>query len=225
MPTLDLIQPEILNNMLQEMQAKYHTAHTEMTEIEAVRMDFKGITTFDGDDLCELSAKYPLFNFETEGKHTLIIKPMSNYENNQGNLTALLGELFFWNKTQNDNKGKLYDSGGSVKFGDGSVKMPDITYILRTKLEGQPKNKVILIVPDFVVEYVSTFDNLKEAKQKMEFYLQSGILLGWLIVPKEQQTYIYKQNEEVSTKSFNEELTGGGILPDFSIVLADIFEG
>jgi Uma2 family endonuclease len=224
MLTLDLLQPPAFNNVLNEIAAKYHTADTKMTEIEAVRMNFEGITTFDGDDLCELSAKYPLFNFETEGEHTLIIKPMPNHENNQGNLTSLLGELFFWNKTKNDNKGKLYDSGGSVKFGDGSVKMPDITYILRERLENQPKDKVILIVPDFVVEYVSTFDSVKEAKQKMDFYMQSGILLAWLIVPKEQQTYIYKQNNEVRTVNFNEELTGEDILPNFSIILADIFE-
>ncbi len=223
MLTLKLLQPEILNNMLNEVAAKYNTANLD-TEIEAVRMNFEGITTFDGDDLCKLSAEYPLFDFETEGKYTLIIKSMPNHENNQGNLTSLLGELFFWNKTKNDNKGKLYDSGGSVKFGDGSVKMPDITYILRERLESQPKDKVILIIPDFVVEYVSTFDSLKEAKQKMDFYMQSGILLGWLIVPKEQQTYIYKQNDVVSTKNFNETLTGEDILLDFSVVLADIFE-
>jgi Uma2 family endonuclease len=220
MLTLDLISSEMLN----EIAAKYDIAHKEMTEIEAVRMNFEGITTFDGDDLCELSAQYPLFNFETEGKYTLIIKPMANFFDNQSKLTRLLIELGIWNKFTNNKKGEIFDSGGSVKFGDGSIKMPDITYILRERLENQPKDKVILIVPDFVVEYVSTFDSLKEAKQKMDFYMQSGILLGWLIVPKEQQTYIYRQNDEVSTKSFSEELTGEDILPNFSIVLADIFE-
>ncbi len=220
MLTLDFLQPEMLN----EVTAKYETAIAKNMEIEAVRMNFEGIQAFDGDDLCELAAQYPLFSFETEGKYTLIVKPMPNFENNQGNLTSLLGELFLWNKTKNDNKGKLYDSGGSVKFDDGSVKMPDITYILRTKLEGQPKNQVILIVPDLVVEYVSTFDSLKEAKQKMDFYMQSGVPLGWLIVPKETQTYVYKQSGVVKTVSFDEELTGEEVLPDFRVVLAEIFE-
>jgi Uma2 family endonuclease len=222
MLTSDFLQPPIFSNLLNEISTKYKTATAE--EIEAVRIDFEGITTLDGDDLCELSIKYPLFNFETEGSYTLLVKPMPNHENNQGNLTSLLIELGLWNKAKNGNKGKLYDSGGSVEFGDGSVKMPDITYILRTKLEGQPKNKVILIVPDLVVEYVSTFDSLKEAKQKMDFYMQRGVLLGWLIVPKEEQTYVYKQNREVSTVNFGEVLTGGEVLPEFRVVLAEIFE-
>jgi Uma2 family endonuclease len=54
--------------------------------------------------------------------------------------------------------------------------------------------------------------------------MQSGILLAWLIVPKEQQTYIYKQNNEVRTVDFSEALTGEDILSNFSIILADIFE-
>ena len=193
-------------------------------EIAAIRINFSGIKTLTGDVLVELSAKNPLFRFETEGTSILLVTSMSNHENNQGNLTSLLGELFFWNKTKNDNKGKLYDSGGSVEFQDGSIKMPDITYILRTRLEGQPKDKVILIVPDFVVEYVSTFDSLKEAKQKMEFYMANGVVLGWLIVPREEKTYIYKPNNEVTSKNFSEELSGEDVLPAFRIVLAEIFE-
>jgi Uma2 family endonuclease len=222
MKTLDFIEPTTFNNLLNEISTKYKTATAE--EIEAVRIDFEGITTLDGDDLCELSTKYPLFNFETEGKQILIIKSMANFFGNQANLTRLLINLGIWNETKNKRKGELFDSGGSVEFVDGSVKMPDITYILRTKLEGQPKNKVILIVPDLVVEYVSTFDSLKEAKQKMDFYIQRGVLLGWLIVPKEEQTYVYKQNGEVSTVNFGEVLTGGEVLPEFRVVLAEIFE-
>lgn len=221
MKTLDFLQPTIFGSLLNEISTKYETA---TTEIEAVRMDFEGIATLDGDALCELSAQYPLFNFETEGTHTLIIKSMANFFGNQANLTRLLINLGIWNEIKNNKKGELFDSGGSVQFGDGSLKMPDITYILRTKLEGQPKNKVILIVPDFVVEYVSTFDSLKEAKQKMEFYMQRGVLLGWLIVPREKQTYVYKQNGAVSTVNFSEELTGEEVLPEFKVVLAEIFE-
>ena len=193
-------------------------------EIKAIRINFSGIKTLTGDVLVELSAKNPLFRFETEGTSILLVTPMSNHENNQGNLTSLLIQLGIWNGTPNTNKGKLYDSGGSVEFQDGSIKMPDITYILRTRLEGQPKDKVILIVPDFVVEYVSTFDSLKEAKQKMEFYMANGVALGWLIVPREEKTYIYKPNNEVTSKDFSEELSGEDVLPAFRIVLSDIFE-
>jgi hypothetical protein len=43
-------------------------------------------------------------------------------------------------------------------------------------------------------------------------------------VPKEQITYIYKQNSEITSKKFDEELSGEDVLPDFTIVLANIFE-
>ncbi len=206
--------------LLQEIATKYGGA----AEVEAIRINFEGITTFNGDMLCELSAQYPLLDFETEGTTILLIKPMPNFFDNQSKLTRLLIKLGMWNEIKNNQKGELLDSGGSVQFIEGSVKMPDITYILRTKLADQPKEKVILIVPDFVVEYVSTYDSLKEAKRKMEFYMERGIALGWLIVPKEQQTYVYKPDEVVRTVHFQDELTGENVLPDFRVVLAELFE-
>jgi Uma2 family endonuclease len=210
-------------NEVAEKDALY-TKSYETTEIAALSLNFAGVCSIDSEFLVKLTAKNPLLHFETEGTTILLVKNMPNYENNQKNLTRLLIKLGIWNEGKNNEKGELYDSGGSVAFDDGSVKMPDITYILRQKLEGQPKNQFILLVPDFVVEYVSTYDSLKEAKEKMNFYMQKGVPLAWLIVPKEQITYIYKQNSEITSKKFDEELSGEDVLPNFTIVLANIFE-
>ncbi len=220
-------QPDLLN-VVAEKDAVYKT-NVEMVTVplevlSTLRLDMTNITALDGDVLVQLSVLNPLLNFETEGKNILLIKAMPNHKKNQSQLTRLLGELYIWNKTTNKKQGELFDSGGSVQFEEGSVKMPDITYILRSKLEGTPDDKVILVVPDFVLEYVSTFDSLKEAKQKMNFYLQRGVSLGWLIVPKEQKTYIYKPNTEVTTKDFTETLSGEDVLPNFTIVLAEVFQ-
>jgi Uma2 family endonuclease len=214
---------EMTINEVAEKDAAY-TKSYETIEIAALSLNFAGICSLDAEFLVKLTAKNPLLHLETEGTTILLVKNMPNHENNQGNLTRLLIKLGIWNEAKNNEKGKLYDSGSSVAFDDGSVKMPDITYILRQRLEGQPKNQVILLVPDFVVEYVSTYDSLKEAKEKMQFYMKKGISLAWLIVPKEQITYIYKPNCEVASKKFEEELSGEDVLPNFTIVLANIFE-
>lgn len=192
--------------------------------IGSLRIDISSLCELSAEKLVELSAKNPLLKIESEGKHILIINQSMNHLFNQKNLTELLGELFVWNKTSNDKKGVILDSGGSIEFADGSVKMPDITYVLREKLQNHPKGTVLLITPDFVVEYVSTYDSLKEAKEKMNFYMQQQVPLAWLIVPKETQTYIYKPNEIVKTCPFDEFLDGENILANFSIRLSDIFE-
>jgi Uma2 family endonuclease len=201
-----------------------YTKSYETNEVASLSINFACICSLDSEFLVKLTAKNPLLHLETEGTTILLVKNMPNHENNQKNLTRLLIKLGIWNESKNNEKGELYDSGGSIAFDDGSVKMPDITYILRQRLEGQPKNQVILLVPDFVVEYLSTYDSLREAKEKMQFYMNKGVLLGWLIVPKEQITYIYKPDCEVASKKFEEELSGENVLPSFTIVLASIFE-
>jgi len=189
-----------------------------------LRIDMSSLGELTSDKLVELSAKNPLLKLESEGRNILLISQAMNHLFNQKNLSQLFGELFIWNKLSNDKKGALLDSGCSIEFGDGSVKMPDITYILKEKLKDHPKEKVLLVIPDFVVEYVSTYDSLKEAKQKMEFYMQQHIPLAWLIVPKEEQTYIYEPTKTVTTCPFTEYLDGGTVLQGFSIRLSDIFE-
>ncbi len=220
-------QPDLLN-VVAEKDAVYKT-NVEMVTVpvevlSTLRLDMTSLIALDGDVLIKLSVLNPLIRFETEGKNILLINAMPNLKKNQLQLTRLLIKIGIWNEVKNNSQGELFDSGGSVQFEEGSVKMPDITYILRSKLEGTPDDKVILVVPDFVLEYVSTFDSLKEAKQKMNFYLQRGVSLGWLIVPKEQKTYIYKPNTEVTTKDFTETLSGEDVLPNFTIILAEVFQ-
>jgi len=192
--------------------------------IGCLRIDMSSLGELTSDKLVELSAKNPLLKIESEGRNILIIRQGMNHLSNQKKLTRLLIKLGIWNETMNENQGELLDSGGSVEFSDGSVKMPDITYVLREKLKNHPEGKVLLVIPDFVVEYVSTYDSLKEAKQKMEFYMQQNIPLAWLIVPKEEQTYIYEPTKTVITCPFTEYLDGGTVLQGFSIRLSDIFE-
>lgn len=190
----------------------------------SIKLDVTAFGELTSDKLVEIADKNPLLKIESEGRTFLIINTKMNHYKNQRNLTRLLVKLGIWNESTNENKGELFDSGGSVEFSDGSGKMPDLMYILKEKLQDQPDEKVVLVLPDFVSEYVSTFDSLAEAKEKMEFYMKHEIPLAWLIVPKEEQTYIYEPKKEVRKCKFNEVLDGGNILVGFKIVLSEIFE-
>ncbi|TAD94944.1 MAG: Uma2 family endonuclease [Bacteroidetes bacterium] len=198
--------------------------HIENQTFTSIKIDVSAFTTLTSEKLVELSARNPLLKIESEGKTVLIINSAINNFDDQRNLTRLLIELGIWNESINKNEGELLDSGSSIEFPDGSGKMPDITYILKEKLRDHPKSKVLLFIPDFVAEYVSTYDSLKEAQQKMEFYMKNNVPLAWLIVPKEDQTYIYQPNTEVKKCAFHEVLDSGNVLQGFKIVLSEIFE-
>ncbi|MGB3491849.1 MAG: Uma2 family endonuclease [Elainellaceae cyanobacterium] len=58
---------------------------------------------------------------------------------------------------------------------------------------------------------------------KMQEYLDSGVRLGWLINPQDQQVEIYRQEQAKEVRSLPIELSGESVLPGFVLSL-DRFE-
>ncbi|MEB3151323.1 MAG: Uma2 family endonuclease, partial [Sphaerospermopsis sp.] len=71
------------------------------------------------------------------------------------------------------------------------------------------------ICPDFVMELRSRTDSLTQLQEKMREYLNSGLRLGWLIDPQNQQVEIYRQNQPVEILSLPTTLSGEDVLPGF----------
>lgn len=53
----------------------------------------------------------------------------------------------------------------------------------------------------------------------MKEYLKSGLKLGWLINPQDEEAEIYRQNQPVEGVKFPIELNGENILPNFVLSL------
>ncbi|HEY9834569.1 MAG TPA: Uma2 family endonuclease [Stenomitos sp.] len=58
-----------------------------------------------------------------------------------------------------------------------------------------------LLCPDFVVELLSPSDSLKDTQEKMNEYGDNGACLGWLMNRKSRQVAIYRQGQDLETKS------------------------
>ncbi len=53
----------------------------------------------------------------------------------------------------------------------------------------------------------------------MQEYLDSGLRLGWLIDPQNQQVEIYRQNQSRELASLPTTLSGEDVLPGFALEL------
>jgi Uma2 family endonuclease len=71
------------------------------------------------------------------------------------------------------------------------------------------------ICPDFVIELRSKSDRLKPLQAKMQEYLDSGLQLGWLINPQDQQVEIYRPGQSVEVVTCPVVLSGEEVLPGF----------
>ena len=85
----------------------------------------------------------------------------------------------------------------------------------------EERNAFLPFAPDFVVEIFSSSDNLIETQKKMNKWIENGTQLGWLIIPKDQHTFIYRADGTVDKiTGFDKRLSGENVLPGFEFDLA-----
>ena len=70
-----------------------------------------------------------------------------------------------------------------------------------------------------MIELRSRTDDLESIQEKMQEYLESGLRLGWLVNPQQQQVEIYRQNQDVEIVVLPGVLSGEEVLPGFELEL------
>jgi Uma2 family endonuclease len=189
-----------------------------MMTTQSVILNIKNVGLSDEQfyQLCQINEYY---KFEQTAKDELIILPPSNLIT--GNREAELnGNLMIWNRQSK--LGKVFSSSTVFTLPNGGKRSPDVAWIANERWESlsiKEKEKFAKICPDFVIELRSRTDSLSQLQEKMQEYLNSGLRLGWLIDPQNQQVEIYRQNQSVEIVSLPTSLSGENVLPGFILEL------
>ena len=189
-----------------------------MMTTQSVILNIKNVELSDDQfyQLCQINEYY---KFEQTAKDELIILLPSNLIT--GNREAELnGNLMIWNRQTK--LGKVFSSSTIFTLPNGGKRSPGVAWIANERWESLSiKEKEIFakICPDFVIELRSRTDSLSQLQEKMQEYLNSGLRLGWLIDPQNQQVEIYRQNQSVEIVSLPTSLSGENVLPGFILEL------
>ena len=183
------------------------------------------IDTFSDDELYMFCRANPELRIERNEKGQIVIMPPTGIETSFRN-SDLVTEINIWNRKTR--LGRVSDSNGGYTLPDSSMRAPDVAWISNERLSTVSSldlKKFAHVCPDFVIELMSESDELADLKEKMNKWLLNGVLLGWLIVPKSKQTYIYRftQGEDFEIIPFSEILSGEEVLPGLEVRLTDIF--
>jgi Uma2 family endonuclease len=189
-----------------------------MITTQSVILNIKNVGLND-DQFYQLCQSNEYYKFEQTAKDELIILPPSNLIT--GNREAELnGNLMIWNRQTK--LGKVFSSSTIFTLPNGGKRSPDVAWIANERWESlniKEKEKFAKICPDFVIELRSRTDSLSQLQEKMQEYLNSGLRLGWLIDPQNQQVEIYRQNQSVEIVSLPTSLSGENVLPGFILEL------
>jgi Uma2 family endonuclease len=191
-------------------------------EIKPLLVDISHITLrlthAEFEQLCQDNPDIP---FELTATGELVTMTPAGWESSKRNL-KLAAQVFNWN--ERTELGEAFDSSGGFTLPSGAVRSPDVAWIEKSKFEGvSAKIAFPEIVPDFVIELRLMTDSLKTLQAKMLEYQTSGVRLGWLINPQQQQVEIYRLGQPVEILQSPDTLDGEDVLPKFTLDFSCIF--
>ena len=116
------------------------------------------------------------------------------------------------------------DTGIIVERKPDTVRGADLIVFLESPAGGRPKPGYVDGIPALIVEVLSPEDRPGRTNRRIDQYIRRGIPMVWLIDPEEQLVTVYRPDEfpEVLDEP-DDELTGNGVLPDFSCRVRDLF--
>ena len=114
-----------------------------------------------------------------------------------------------------------------LRLAPGLVRLPDVCYTPWADRERATPGSVCQdIAPSLVVEVLSSSNTKGDMAAKLEQYSTAGVKLVWYIDPVRKEVDVYPGGRAKSKKTFTltDTLSGGKVLPGFTLPVARIFE-
>ena len=179
-----------------------------------IELDFNPAKLTD-EQFYSLCHNNPDLNIERNVQDVVILLPPASGNSGIWEM-ELGGELGIWNRQSG--LGKVFSSSTLFQLPGGGDRSPDAAWVELSRwqaLTAEQQQKFPPIAPDFVIELRSRTDNLETLQEKMQEYMDSGIRLGWMFNPQDQEVEIYLQGQEKEVVSLPAKLSGEDVLPGF----------
>ncbi len=140
-------------------------------------------------------------------------------------IIALNVSSLLWAFVKQNQLGSVYaaETGFVLSRDPDTVRAPDTAFVRQERLANQPATGFFEGAPDLAVEVISPSETVDEVESKMIDYLEAGTALVWLVYPRTQTVTVYRSLTDIEILTSEDTLTGGDLLPGFSVSLKEIF--
>lgn len=117
--------------------------------------------------------------------------------------------------------------GGEVGIYTGrdpdTIRAADVAFISNERMSQVQSQSYLDVAPELVIEILSPSDSWMMVSQKIEEYFTSDVVQIWIADPKRQQVDVYASPTDFERFSAGDTLSGGDVLPGFSVAVAELF--
>lgn len=123
--------------------------------------------------------------------------------------------------------GHVMGSDGGYPLDNGTVVIPDVSFVSKAHApdDDLPED---YSPPDIAIEIISKSETPRKVTDKTERYLNAGTSLVWNVHPDEKIIEVWRSAADggmnVQSYGIEDTTTGGNVLPQFRLKLADIFK-
>jgi Uma2 family endonuclease len=181
-----------------------------------LQVDLKRVELTD-EQFYQLCITNPDLTIERSAQGVLIVMPPVGGDSGRREAN-FIADLIIWNRQTK--LGEVFSSSTVFKLPGGGDRSPDAAWVEGSRwqaLTPEQRQKFPPLAPDFVIELRSRTDVLDMLQEKMEEYMNSGVRLGWLFNPQDQQVEIYRQGQEKEVRLLPTLLSGEAVLPGFEL--------
>ena len=105
-----------------------------------------------------------------------------------------------------------------------TVRRPDVSFVRVGRMGwDQVGDGWLHVVPDLIVEVISPNDTAYELEAKVEFFLNAGVPLVWVVNPNVRTIRIIRGDSTTALLREANDLSGEDIIPGFVCPVASIF--
>jgi Uma2 family endonuclease len=104
-----------------------------------------------------------------------------------------------------------------------SVRAPDVGFVRAERVPPGPILGFFEGPPDLAVEVLSPGDRAGEVLAKVQDWLGAGSRAVWVVDPSRKTVAVYDDRRHAVTLHESDTLTGGDVVPGFSVPVAEIF--
>ncbi|MCY6492584.1 Uma2 family endonuclease [Leptolyngbya sp. GGD] len=172
---------------------------------------------FTDEQFYLLCMSNPDLTIERDAKAALILTSPVGGDSGRRE-ASYIADLIIWNRQTG--LGEVFSSSTMFKLPEGGDRSPDAAWVERSRwqtLTAEQRQKFPPIAPDFVLELRSRTDSLETLQEKMQEYMTSGVQLGLMVNPQNQEIEIYRQGQLREVRSLPTQFSGEAVLPGFML--------
>ncbi|HUT36780.1 MAG TPA: Uma2 family endonuclease [Planctomycetota bacterium] len=103
-----------------------------------------------------------------------------------------------------------------------TVRAPDVAFVRADRIPAGEKARFFEGAPDLAVEVLSPNDRASEVNAKVQDWLDAGCPMVWVVDPATRTVSVYRGRTEIAVLGATDTLSGGDVLPGFTLPVADI---